>query len=144
MPYLRYLHEETNLDLRLTWYNFLWIFYVLYSQTCPGSHLYLKVTFLLSWSWKFHMNWTAFKISPVLKVHFPCSQRWPLNASLTVYFNIFPAIIIKLYLYYLWFNVTFALMIKYYRDLLFCNRRLHRLCGNVGTSCNVSWSTSIV
>ena len=34
------------------------------------SHLYQKVTFFLSCHRKFHMNWTSFKRSPVLKGHF--------------------------------------------------------------------------
>ena len=35
-----------------------------------SSHLYWKVTFLLSCHRKFHMNWTSFKRSPVLNDHF--------------------------------------------------------------------------
>ena len=42
-------------------------FYYNYSQTCPCK----KVTFFLSFhSRRFHMNWTSFKRSPVLKGHF--------------------------------------------------------------------------
>ena len=55
-----------------------------YSQTCPCSHLYLKVTFSCPVIGNF--IW----IEPLLKGHlsfkatFTLSQRWPLNTGLTV------------------------------------------------------------
>jgi hypothetical protein len=48
----------------------------------------LKVSFFLSGHRKFHMNWTSFKRSPVLKdpdhFFFWC-QMWPLNTGLNIW-----------------------------------------------------------
>ena len=50
-----------------------------------SSQLYDKVTFFLFYYRKFHMNWTSFKRSPVLKKDtFSLSQRWHLNTGMTI------------------------------------------------------------
>ena len=61
-----------------------------YSQICPCSHLYYTIACVKRWFLflschiKFHMNWTSFRRSPVLKDHFFSPQRWPFNTVLTV------------------------------------------------------------
>ena len=49
-------------------------------SSCP----YLKITFFFSYRKKFHMNWTSFKRSPVLKKHVFFVPKWHLDTGLTV------------------------------------------------------------
>ena len=64
-----------------TWWFYTSICFIIYGlgttlhfQTCPCGHLYSAVTYFKRYFFftchrKFHMNWTSFKRSPVVKDH---------------------------------------------------------------------------